>query len=99
MRALSWAPRWSDSGLHTLGVVQRATMRLATQQTTSETASYISNQALSRDPQAQAMELTRAMREHWHVESDNGIREVTLEEDHIKTLSAHQAQIMGSLCS
>jgi len=99
MRALSWAPRWSASGLHTLGGVKRATMMLATQKTTSATAYYLSNQALSRDPQAQAMELTRAMREHWHVESDNGIRDVTLEEDHIKTLSAHQAQIMGSLRS
>ena len=77
MRALSWAPRWSDSGLHTLGVVQRATMMLATQKTTSETAYYLSNQALSRDPQAQTMELTRAMREPWHVASGNWMRDVT----------------------
>lgn len=99
LRALSWAPRWSDSGRHTLVVVKRATVMLATQKTTSETAYYISNQALSRDPQAQALELTRAIREHWHVESDNWIRDVTLEEDHIKTISANQAQIMGSLRS
>jgi len=66
---------------------------------TSETAYYISNQALGRDPQAQAMELTGAIREHWHVESDNWMRDVTLEEDHIKTTSANQAQIMGSLRS
>ena len=90
---------WSDSGLHTLVVMKRETVRLATQKTTSETAYYISNQALSCDPQAQAMALTGAMREHGHVESDNGIRDMTWEEDHIKTQAANQAQIMGSLRS
>jgi hypothetical protein len=45
------------------------------------------------------MELTRAVREHWHVESDNWIREVTLNEDHVKTKAANQAQILGSLRS
>ena len=72
---------------------------LATQKTTSETAYYISNQAPSSDPQAQAMELTRAIREHWHVESENWIRDVTLNEDNVKTTSPNQAQIMGSLRS
>lgn len=47
----------------------------------------------------QASELTRAIRQHWHVESDNWIRDVTLNEDHIKTTSPNQAQIMGSLRS
>jgi len=99
MSALSLAPRWSDSGVHTLVVIQRETVTLATQKATSETAYYISNQALGSDPQGQAMELTRAIREHWHVESDNWIRDVTLNEDHVKTKSANQAQIMGSLRS
>jgi len=99
MQALSLAPRWSQSGVHTLVVVKRTTVTLATQKTTSETAYYISNQALSSDPQAQAMELTGAIREHWHVESDNWIRDVTLHEDNVKTKSANQAQIMGSLRS
>ena len=99
MSALSLAPRWSDSGLHTLVMMKRETTTLATQKTTSETAYYLSNQALSRDPQGQAMELTGAIREHWHVESDNWIRDVTFNEDHVKTKSANQAQIMGALRS
>ena len=99
MRALSLAPRWSDSGIHTLVVMTRHTVTFATQKTTCETAYYISNQALNTDPQAQAMELTGAIRQHWHVESDNWIRDVTLEEDHIKTTSANQAQNMGCLRS
>lgn len=99
MSAVSLAPRWSDSGIHTLVVMTRHTITLATQKTTSETAYYISNQARSTDPQAQALELTGAIRQHWHVESDNWIRDVTLDEDNVKTQSANQAQIMGCLRS
>ena len=99
MRALSLAPRWNDSGVHTLVVMKRHTLRLTTQKTTCETAYDISNQALSTDPQAQAMELTGAIRQHWHVESDNWIRDVTFNEDNVKTKSANQAQGMGCLRS
>jgi predicted transposase YbfD/YdcC len=99
MSALSLAPRWSESGLHTLVVMQRETVTLATQKATCETAYSISNQALISDSQEQAMELTRAIREHWHVESDNWIRDVTFNEDHINIKSANQAQILGSLRS
>jgi len=99
MRAVSLAPRWSDSGIHPLVVMTRPTVTLATQNTTCETAYSISNQALSTDPHAQAMALTGAIRQHWHVESDNWIRDVTLHEDHIKTTSANQAQITGCLRS
>jgi predicted transposase YbfD/YdcC len=99
MRALRLAPRWSDSGIHTLVVMTRHTVTFATQKTTCETAYYISNQARRTDPQAQALELTGAIRQHWHVESDNWIRDVTLDEDHIKTTSANQAQNMGCLRS
>ena len=99
MKGLSLAARWSDSGVHTLGVMKRQTVALATQKTTAETAYYISNQALASDPQAQARELTGAIRQHWHVESDNWIRDVTLDEDNIKTKSSNQAQVMGCLRS
>lgn len=99
IKALNVAPRWSDSGVHTLVVMKRHTFTLATQKTTCETAYYISNQGLSTDPHAQAMELTGAIRQHWHVESDNWIRDVTLDEDHVKTKSANQAQGMGCLRS
>jgi predicted transposase YbfD/YdcC len=101
MRALSLAPRWSDSGVHTLVVMKRHTLTLTTQKTTCETAYYISNQALNTDPPApvQALELTGAIRQHWHVESDNWIRDMTFDEDNVKTTSANQAQGMGCLRS
>ena len=43
------------------------------------------------------MELTGAIRQHWHVESDNWIRDVTFDEDNVKMISANQAQGMGCL--
>src|SRR5207245_3304522 len=89
----------SRNGIDPLVVVTRPTGTLATQNTTWETAYSISNQALSTDAQAQAMALTGAIRQHWHVESDNWIRDVTLNEDHITTTSANQAQITGCLRS
>ena len=85
--------------MHTLVVMKRHTFTLATQKTTGETAYSISNQGLSTDPHAQAMELAGAMRQPWHVASDHWIRDVTLDEDHLKTTSANQAQIMGCLRS
>ncbi len=74
-------------------------MTLAKQKTTDETAYYLSNQDLASDPQTQAQELTGAIRQHWHVESDNWIRDVTLDEDNIKTKSSNQAQVMSGLRS
>ena len=99
MRALRLAPRWSDSGIHILGVMTRHTVTFATQKTTCETAYYISNQALNTDSQAQTMALTGARRQHWHVASDNWIRDVTFNEDNVKTKSANQAQGLGCLRS
>ena len=99
MSGLNLAARWSDSGLHTLVVIQRQTLTLAKQKTTDETAYYLSNQDLASDPQTQAQELTGAIRQHWHVESDNWIRDVTLDEDNIKTKSSNQAQVMSGLRS
>lgn len=99
MSELDLATRWSASGIRTLVVMERETLTPAKQKTTRETAYYISNQGLASDPQAQAQELTGAIRHHWHVESENWIRDVTFDEDHVKTKSSNQAQIMGSLRS
>jgi hypothetical protein len=98
-RVLRLAPRWADSGVQTLVVIKRETRTPATGKTFSETAYYISNRALTPSPKAQVKELAGAIRQHWHVESDNWIRDVTFNEDNIKTRSPNQAQIMGCLRS
>jgi predicted transposase YbfD/YdcC len=96
---LNLAARWSDSGIRTLVVMKRQTLTLAKQKTTCETAYYLSNQELVSEPQGQVQELTGAIREHWHVESDNWIRDVTFDEDYVKTKSSNQAQVMSCLRS
>lgn len=99
MSPLNLAKRWGESGLQTLVVIKRETLTPATGKSSSETAYYLSNQALTPNSKAQAMELAGAIRQHWHVESDNWIRDVTFKEDHIKTQSSNQAQVMGCLRS
>ena len=44
-----------------------------------------------------AGELTQAIRWHWDVEYNNWIRDVTFNEDHIKTKAGNQSQIMALL--
>lgn len=96
---LHLAQRWGDSGLQTLVVIKRQTLTPRTGKSSSETAYYLSNQVLTPHSKAQAMEWAGAIRQHWHVESDNWIRDVTFQEDHIKTQCSNQAQIMGCLRS
>ena len=91
------AQRWADSGVRTLVVLERQTHIPATGKTSWETAYYISNRALGNTPKAHLNELTSAIRQHWHVESENWIRDVTFNEDHVKTASSNQGQIMGCL--
>lgn len=93
----SLAPRWANSSMQTLMVINRETLTPATGKRSSETAYYISNHALSSSPKAQVKELAGAIRKHWHAESDNWIRDVTFNEDNVKTKSPNQAQIMGCL--
>ena len=90
-----FAKRWAHSGLETLVVIERQTHIPATGTTSRETAYYITNRALGQTPKAPLQELAEAVRQHWHVESENWIRDVTFNEDQVKTRSSNQAQIMG----
>lgn len=98
MPPMAPAPRWKNSGLSVCVVMERNSYEVATRKTTAETSYYISNQAIHViAPQTTATELTQAIRNHWGVESNNWIRDVTFNEDNIKTKSGNQAQIMGRL--
>jgi predicted transposase YbfD/YdcC len=99
MSSLSLAPRRADSGMQTLVVIKRETLTPATGKTSSETAYDISNRALTPSPKAQVKELASAIRQPWHVESDNWIYDAPFNEDNIKTRSPNQAQIIGCLRS
>lgn len=91
-------PRWKDSGLSALMVVERETFEVSTKITTFETSYYVSNPVLEPSTAGSlAGELAQAIRRHWGVESNNWIRDVTFNEDGIKTKAGNQAQIMGLL--
>ena len=88
--------RWENSGLSTLVVVDRETFDVAKQKTSFETSYYVSNSVLKTECiKPLAEELTSAIRCHWGVESQNWIRDVTFDEDCIKTKAGNQAQVMA----
>lgn len=96
--SLSLDSRWQSSGLSALIVMERETVDIAKQKTTFDTSYYVSNSAIeSSSIQALTEELAGAIRCHWRVESNNWIRDVTFNEDHIKTKAGNQAQIMALL--
>lgn len=99
MNSLNLDVRWKESGLQTLVVMERETFDMKTEKTSCETSYYVTNQGVEKNSQDRCQELASAIRKHWSVESDNWIRDVTLNEDKIKTKSGNQAQIMSSLRS
>ena len=84
--------------MSTLVVVERETFEVAKQKTSFETSYYVSNSALNAERiKPLAEELTKAIRIHWGVESNKLIRDVTFDEDRIKTKASNQAQVMALL--
>ena len=88
--------RWSDSGLQTLIVMERQTVKTAQRKVSSEISYYVSNQVNPERSNVQS-ELFTAVRRHWSVESENWIRDVTFNEDNVKTKCADQAHVMACL--
>jgi predicted transposase YbfD/YdcC len=97
MEKNEFAERWSDSRLRTLIVMERQTIKIARRQVSSEVSYYVSNQEVSREQSNVQSELFTAIRRHWSVESENWIRDVTFNEDHVKTKCADQAHVMACL--
>lgn len=98
LASLTLHPRWKDSGLSVLMVVERDTFEVAKKKTSFETSYYVSNPVLEPcNSKSLAEELTQVIRAHWGVESNNWIRDVTFGEDRIKTKKGNQAQIMARL--
>jgi len=55
------------------------------------------NERLIEDSFESGRELFEAIRGHWRVESDNWVRDVTFQEDSVRTKSGNQAQVMAGL--
>ena len=94
---LQFDPRWNQSGLTTLIVMSRRTTCSAKQKSSAEVSFYLSNAQVERDDQQLQTELFTAIRQHWHIESDNYIRDVSFQEDHVKTKDSNQGHVLASL--
>ena len=89
--------RWAESGLATLIVMARRTTELATQKRSAEVSFYCANVAVDPADAVTQQELFQAIRGHWGVEADNYIRDVSFQEDKVRTKHGNQAQVLASL--
>ena len=95
--AQAFALRWQTSHFQTLIVMNRLRTEISKQKTTSENSYYLSNVAVSSTDENLQKNLMTAVRQHWGVESENWIRDVTFGEDGVKTKNKNQAQVMAGL--
>ena len=77
----------------------RQTTQLRTEKISLDLSYYLSNSSLTDDPKVQPASLFQAIRHHWGVESVNWIRDVTFQEDHVRTKDVNLAQLLASLRS
>lgn len=89
-------PRWAQSGLTTLVVMARRTTDLASQKRSAEVSFYCTNTAVDPLDEITQQELFQAIRGHWGVEADNYLRDVSFQEDQVKTKHGNQAQVLAS---
>lgn len=84
--------RWMGAHFQTLVEVERQSVQLNTGIESKAVCYYISN-ALVKDKDDQ--ELFEAVRGHWSIEVNNHIRDVTFQEDHLKTKEPLISQMMA----
>jgi predicted transposase YbfD/YdcC len=89
--------RWKPSGVKTLIVIERKSIEMTTQKESHETSYYICNKKINSSPLHTSLAFISAVRNHWGVESNNWILDVTFNEDNVKIKSGNQAQILGRL--
>nr|QNO46777.1 hypothetical protein DEIDBPHB_00026 [Methanosarcinales archaeon ANME-2c ERB4] len=101
LKDVEFDARWSQSDFQTLIAVDRTTEKIKTGEVSSERSYYVSNVELesyqSKTSTDVEEELFTAIREHWHVESNNYIRDMTFKEDYVKTKNKNQGQILSLL--
>lgn len=80
--------RWQNSGFSSLISVQRTRLVLKTNRSSQETSYYISN-----GKSENANEYFKAVRNHWAIEVNNHYRDVSLNEDQLRT---KKSRLLGS---
>ena len=99
LKDVEFDARWRQSDFQTLIAVDRTTEKIKKEEITRERSYYVSNVELeghqSKTLTDVEEELFTAIREHWHVESNNYIRDMTFKEDYVKTKNKNQGQILS----
>jgi hypothetical protein len=93
LRSSALAPRWHTTGLATLISVKRCRQQAGVM--SQETSYFVSN--CQPTSQSEADELFSAIRQHWCVEVMHHKRDVSLEEDGLRTAQAEVSRLLGSL--
>ncbi len=86
--------RWKDTHIASLIVIDRERLRLKDQKQSQERAYFISNLPLEANS---ATILFSGVRNHWAVEADNYIRDVTLGEDQIRCKHTTRSRMIASV--
>ena len=89
--------RWKDSGIQTLIAVHRQRTRVKNGKFSQEVACLVSNKIASDEPIG--LELFGGVRNHWSVESDNYVKDVTMGEDYIRCKYSHRIRAIASVFS
>ena len=91
--------RWKDSGIRTLISCYRKFTILKTGEVEEQTSLYLSNDKhLDNDKKGlKTREWGDAIRNHWQIESDHYVRDVTFKEDFLK-IKCSQVQKIMSIC-
>lgn len=90
---VSFDKRWDYSGFETLIWVERRSFDCRSNRESKEVSYYISN--MGRDDE-KGNELFNAVRNHWKIETNNYLRDVTLKEDKLRTKHKNVSKIMAS---
>lgn len=86
-------PRWSESGIKTLICVKRKRYNIKKKAESVETSYYVSNLELKGNEK----ELSDAVRNHWSVETNNALRDVSFGEDFIKSSKPFVLRFVSSV--
>ena len=86
-------PRWAESGVKTLIVIERERKCTKTQKKSKEKSYWISNLPINT---TNFLELVIAIREHWTVEVHNNIRDKQIGEDNLITRNENQSRFIST---
>jgi len=86
--------RWGNTNIQTLIVVDRKRIRLKDNQVSNESAYFLANLPLGNQV---GVTLFQAVRNHWAVEADNNVRDVTLGEDRIRCKDTNRIRALACL--